>query len=160
MTPPNIKVEHIRTAIKLTSLNCFMTDLDLKDAYYLVPVHKMSRTYIRFIFNEEIFEFTCLPFGLYLNPYLFPKLMKVFVYYLRSVGWILCIYLEDFLFFGKNYNICLRTRTRCKFLSFTIDSRFLHIKPTHEKKATVVKLIKEFKNKSQCTIREFALVPL
>ena len=31
-----------------------MDSVDLKDAYYLIPMHKSYRKYIRFQFNEKL----------------------------------------------------------------------------------------------------------
>lgn len=46
----------------------WMCSLDLKDAYYSVAIAKEHRKYLRFIWNGQIFEFTCLPFGLSSAP--------------------------------------------------------------------------------------------
>ena len=44
--------------------------LDLKDAYYSVPVNPQHRKYLRF----EFYEFTCLPNGLASAPRVLQKL--------------------------------------------------------------------------------------
>jgi len=48
--------------------------LDLKDAYYAVPMHPESKKYLRFQFMETIYEFRCLPFGLSLTPRVFTRI--------------------------------------------------------------------------------------
>ncbi|XP_071578072.1 uncharacterized protein [Temnothorax nylanderi] len=50
--PPHFKLEDIRTAVKLISPGCFMAKLDLKDAYFLVPVHHQDRKFLRFLFRD------------------------------------------------------------------------------------------------------------
>ena len=151
-------MENINIASKMIFKNCFMSNLDLRDAYYLVPIHEKSRKFLRFVFKNETFEFTCLPFGLSLSPFLFTKLMKPIINYLRNEGWISCIYLDDFLLIGRNAVECtnnikatisllerlgflinydkseLVPNTRCNFLGFIIDSKLLQIEPTKEKK--------------------------
>ena len=41
-----------------------MLKLDLSDAYHLVNIHKNYRKYLGFEFENKIYEYTCLPFGL------------------------------------------------------------------------------------------------
>ena len=83
-----------------------MASIDLKDAYYLVPVHEWSRKYLRFRFNKELFEFTCLPFGINVAPYFFTKIMKPVFSYLRTIGYLSVIYLDDTLLISKSFKKC------------------------------------------------------
>ena len=50
-----------------------MASVDLKDAYHLVPAAKYDRKFIRFIFENVVYEFTCMPYGLNTAPYTFTK---------------------------------------------------------------------------------------
>lgn len=84
ITTKHFKLEDGRTVTKLMNQNCFMASLDLKDAYYLVPMHRSSQRYLRFKFGNTLFEFTCLPFGLNTAPYVFTKILKPFRI---SIGW-------------------------------------------------------------------------
>lgn len=72
----HFKLEDLRSVCKLLDYGMFMSTVDPKDAYFLIPVHKSSRKYLRFIFKDIIYEFTCLPFGLSTSPFIFTKLMK------------------------------------------------------------------------------------
>ena len=38
--------------------------IDLQDAYFLVPIHPSSRKYLRFAFENRVYQFRVLPFGL------------------------------------------------------------------------------------------------
>ncbi|KAJ8912772.1 hypothetical protein NQ315_016731 [Exocentrus adspersus] len=40
---PQFKLEDYRSVLKLLNKNCFVTKVDLKDAYFSVPVHKEHR---------------------------------------------------------------------------------------------------------------------
>ena len=53
-----------------------MATIDLKDAYYSVSVDKGNRKYLRFTWNNQLFQFTCLPNGSSSAPRIFTKLMK------------------------------------------------------------------------------------
>lgn len=76
IVPVHFKHEDGRTASKLMFKDCYMATLDIKDAYYLVPIVKEHRKFLRFYCNQDLYEFTCLPFGLCTAPYVFTKLMK------------------------------------------------------------------------------------
>ena len=62
------KMEGLHTARSLLRKGDYMMKLDLKDAYYAVPIHPESRKYLRFQFKGTTYEFCCLPFGLSLAP--------------------------------------------------------------------------------------------
>ena len=47
---PHFKMEDIRMARNLVFSNYYMASLDLSDAFYLVPVHKSCRKFLRFEF--------------------------------------------------------------------------------------------------------------
>lgn len=84
-----------------------MGRLDLKDAYYMIPIDLNYRKYLRFTFEENLYEFNCLPFGLNTAPYVFTKVMKAVVGFLRNSGFLSVIYLDDLLLLGDTYKDCL-----------------------------------------------------
>lgn len=82
---PHFKLEDMRTVMKLVSQDAFMYKLDMKDAYFLVPVHPNYRKYLRFWVGGNLFELTCLPFGLSTSPYVFTKVMRPVISGLRAL---------------------------------------------------------------------------
>lgn len=58
----HFKIHDLRTASKLIIQDYFMASIDLQDAYFLVPIHKSCRKYLRFKFQNIVYEFTVLPF--------------------------------------------------------------------------------------------------
>lgn len=42
-----------------------MMKLNLKDAYYAIPIHSTHRKYLKFVYQDRVYEFQCLPFGLF-----------------------------------------------------------------------------------------------
>ncbi|XP_066590898.1 uncharacterized protein [Prorops nasuta] len=176
----HFKMEDFRTAIKLVSRGCFMGSLDLKDAYFLIPLHRSSQKYICFDWNNNRYQWNCIPFGLNVAPWLFTKIMKPLINNLRKNGLISVVYLDDWLCFGNNYEDCLRnlvvtrkmleslgfiinehksnlipSRT-CQFLGFILNSSNMTIELPETKKFQIVSLLREMKNRKICTIREFA----
>ena len=75
----------------------WLAKLDLKDAYFLVPIHPSHQKYLQFYWQETLYQFHCLPFGLSCAPRTFTKLMKPAVALLRERGIHLIIYLDDLL---------------------------------------------------------------
>ncbi|KAJ8909370.1 hypothetical protein NQ315_008936 [Exocentrus adspersus] len=104
---PHFKMEDFRTALRLVARDAHMATIDLKDAYFLLPVDEHSRKYLRFEFRSVLYEFTCLPFGLAIAPYVFTKLLKPVLAKIRSLG-ITCInYLDDFFIIEESFDVCL-----------------------------------------------------
>ncbi len=54
-------MDTLTTITRLVEKDCFMASIDLKDAYYSVPVSKQHRAYLRFIWTEQLYQFTCMP---------------------------------------------------------------------------------------------------
>ena len=51
--------------------------VDLTDAYLHVQIHPLSRKYLRFMFEGQVFQFTVLPFRMAPSPWILTKLMDV-----------------------------------------------------------------------------------
>ena len=53
-----------------------MTQIDLKDGYFSLPINKDHRKYLRFVWEDDSCEFLCLCFALYPASLIFTKLLK------------------------------------------------------------------------------------
>ena len=157
-----------------------MASIDLHDAFFLVPVDLNSRKYLRFIFQDSMYEFCCLPFGLNVSPYVFTKILKPVAQFLRSKRYRSVFYLDDILLFGHTYEDCkqnvkvtkqlleslgfilnkekchLTPSQSCDYLSFTYDSNNYCIKLTDKKREKLLNLVINYRKKSSCKIREWA----
>lgn len=176
----HFKMEDYRTATKLMSPLCYMASIDLKDAYFLINMHDSSKKYLRFKFERQTFEFNCLPFGLSSGPYIFTKLLKPVVSYLRNKGFFIVNYLDDFLCLGNSYDECLNcvTKTidllnhlgfiinyeksqlipsqRRKFLGFELNSINMTLGLPTEKRNKILNLVKDISKRKHIKIREYA----
>lgn len=176
----HFKMEDIRTAAKLVNHDCFMGQLDLQKAYYLIPVAKASRKFLRFKWRHRLFEFVCLPFGLNVAPWLFTKLLKPVVNHLRSKGLLSVVYLDDWLCVGKSYSECLFNiqitqktleslgflinirksilipRTYCQFLGIIINSSTQTLELPETKRNHILSFVNRLLTLINCSIREFA----
>ena len=182
MNPEHFKIEDIRTVVNVLCKYDYMGKIDLKDAFFLIPIHESSRKYLRFVFEGKFYQFLVLPFGLCTCPYVFTKVMKVVIFFLRAKGYRSTIYLDDMCLFGQSKEACSRNihetskllmslgfiinRTKsqlepkkeCTFLGFVLDSENMLIKLTEKKKAKIFKMVRRFINLRSCKIRELAEV--
>lgn len=158
---PHFKMEDSRVACMLISPGYYMSVLDLKDAYNLIPIAKHHRKYLRFRWKGCLYEYTCLPFGLNVAPRLFTKLMRVVFSHLRSQGHTSVYYLDDSLLIGRTSLECqqnvlvtcilfaklglvvneiksVKTPTEViKFLGFLFDSRSMTVSLPNPKRHRV-----------------------
>ena len=102
----HFKMDTIQTALKLLHPGCFMASVDLKDAYYSVPVAEEDRKYLKFQWEDTYFQFTCLPNGLACAPRLFTKLLKPVYTHIRSLGHTCMGHIDDSLLVGYDYSAC------------------------------------------------------
>lgn len=176
----HFKLENFKTVLNLMEKDCFMTSLDIKDAYYSLPIDKSHRKFLRFQFDGKLFEFTCLVFGLNVAPCVFTKLLKPVICLLRELGFYSVIYLDDFLLLAKSFLRCSEnfrlTRNllenlgfilneekckpipsqRCLYLGFLFDSKNMTLELPDHKRLIIMNLINKFKKLSHCKIRDFA----
>ena len=64
------KMDTLETAIRLMTPGCFMTSIDLRDAYYSVPIASEHQKCLKFFWPYQLYAFNCLPMGLTSSRYL------------------------------------------------------------------------------------------
>ena len=98
----HFRMDSLTTIIKLVDKNCFMACIDLKDAYYSIPIRKSDRKYLKFQWNDTLYQYTCLPNGLSsLSKILKPPLAS-----LHTKGHIISGHLDDIYLQGKTSEKC------------------------------------------------------
>ena len=75
----------------------WMVSIDLKEAYWQVPIHPDSHKYLRFVAFGKPYQFWALCFGLYTAPQVFTRVMTPISTILHSLGIRVCRYLDDWL---------------------------------------------------------------
>ena len=104
----HFKMDSIWTAIRLIKPNCYMASIDLKDAYYSVPIAKPHQKYLKFEWNNMLYKFTCFPNGLAFCPRKFTKLMKPVFATLQQLGHLSSGYIDDSWLMGPVWDDCAK----------------------------------------------------
>ena len=82
--------------------------IDLQDVYFHVPIHSSSRKYLRFAFENRVYQFQVLPFGLNTAPQIFTRLGHTVTAYLHCQGISVIPYLDDWLIHHPDCQVLLR----------------------------------------------------
>ena len=73
IVPHHFKMEGIHILRDLLKRNDWLTKVDLKDAYFIIPFHKSHRWMLHLCVREHHYQFPCLPFGLPVLPGSLPR---------------------------------------------------------------------------------------
>ena len=112
----HFKMESLNLLQFLLKKGDYMSKLDLKDAYFCVPLHKESRKFVRFQWDGKLYEFLCPCFGLGPAPLIFTKLFKVPLAVLRRLNMLIIIYIDDMLIIDRIRNEVKSTRDTLIYL--------------------------------------------
>ena len=130
----HFKMEHILTILPFLHEGCFMTSLDLKDAYFSIPMNDSDRKYLRFLWRNVLYEFQCLCFGLSPAPFYFTKVMKPVFSRLRKEGVLCSYYIDDSVFLdGNSDSLCRSTYKAWGLLSslgFIVNEKKSSLEPS------------------------------
>ena len=108
---PVIDLSHLNDFVQLTSFKMetvasvllsvregdFLASLDLKDAYFQIPIHGSSRKLLRFMSEGTVYQFKALCFGLSTAPQVFTRVFAAVSAWAHSRGIRLLRYLDDWL---------------------------------------------------------------
>ena len=102
---------HDKLCAKLCRKRRLRIQIDLQDAYFHVPIHPNSRKYFRFAFENRVYQFQVLPFGLNTAPQVFTRLGHTVTVYLHRQGISVIPYLDDWLIHHPDRQVLLRHQT-------------------------------------------------
>ena len=91
------KMEGLSDLKVILGPNDFMITIDLSDAYMTLLIEEGSRNYLCFQFQDQMFQFCVLPFGLNDAP----------VGTLRSLGFKILVYLDDIILAASTKELCI-----------------------------------------------------
>lgn len=148
---PSFSLGGLRDVRQLLRAGDYMVSIDLKSAYWHVPLHRSHRRYLGFCLDGVSYRFRVLPFGLSAAPWVFYRLLAPVVSALRAEGVRVACYLDDLVIFGRSPADCRRAgqrvanllatlgfllhpeksslvpSQRLRFLGFDLDSRSLRV---------------------------------
>ena len=180
----HFKMDTLQTTLALVTPGCTFMSFDFSDAYYSCSVFPPHRKYLRFMFEGQLYEFTCLPNGLSTAPRFFTKIMKVALAHLREKGQVtISGYLDDNILvnygstelaikkgifsadtlqeLGFTINIpksVITAVTVIEHLGFIIDSTNMQVTMTLDKTTKILDLITLTLDCDNQTIRQLARV--
>ena len=96
----HFKMDTLPIALRLITPGAYVASIDLKDAYYTVPIHTDHQKYLKFNWQGNFFIFTVLPNGLSCGPRMFTKLLKPVFAALTIKGHTILGYIDDTLIVG------------------------------------------------------------
>lgn len=176
----HFKMETLYNAINLMHKDCWFASIDFKDAYYSVKVRESDRIYLRFIFNDKLYEYTCLAQGLCTAPRVFTKLTKPVFAQLRKNGHENVAYIDDSILVAATYSKCLQNINETvilvdrvgftihprksvlvptqiiEFLGFVLNSILMTVTLTRDKADSLIYDCKGLFHSKTCSIRQFA----
>lgn len=105
VVPNHFKMETLRSILKSLKKGDWAVTLDLKDAYFHIPVHQNYRQFLRFSVLGRKFQYRAMPFGLRSAPRIFTKVMSVVGAFLRKQLIHIFMYLDDWMLKNQNKNL-------------------------------------------------------
>ncbi|KZS09709.1 Uncharacterized protein APZ42_025993 [Daphnia magna] len=176
----HFKMERIVTNRHTVTQGNFLARVDLTDAYFTIPIFRGPRKYLRCRLGRKTFKYTCFPSGLCGSPWVFTKLLKVAVTFLRRSGIRLVIYLDDLLIVGTtveecsnavaqvinvleslgfliNFNKFETVPTQCiEYIGLITNSVSITVCLTDKKICDICRLCIEVLKKGECSLRQLA----
>ena len=178
--PQHFKMEGIHTLRDLLVQNDWLAKLDLKDAYFTVPIHPDHQKFLRFVVEQVHYQFTCLPFGLSCAPWAFTKVLRPVAAFLRTLGVRVIVYIDDMLIMGESPDVVKNHVTamvalleglgfivntdksvlcptqQLEFLGLQVNSADLHLRLPGEKIKQIRVEASQLLRAENCTARKLA----
>ena len=119
------KMDTLQSILNLVTPGSYMATIDLKHAYYSVPVAQEHCKYPLFVWRSKLYQYTCFPNGLSFAPCLLTKLMKPCYARLRCRGHIVSGCIDDTYLQQQLFNNAFNSLHACKSL-FTSLGLLIH----------------------------------
>ena len=100
-------MDAVRDVSSLLQEGDWTASIDLKDAYFHIPVARRFRRFLRFGWRGKLYQYLVIPFGLCVAPWLFTRVTAPLKAWLRARGIRSIFYLDDILIVGSSRAECL-----------------------------------------------------
>ena len=96
----HFKMETIKQVIHMITPNCYLASLDIKNAFYTVPIYEQHKKYLKFLNTGILYQFEVMPNGYLDAMRVFTKILKPPFACLREQDHSSVIYVDDSLLAG------------------------------------------------------------
>lgn len=174
------KQETFPFVLELIQQNDYFASLDLKSAYFSIPIHKESIKYLKFEWRDQLYAFVSLCFGLSSAPFCFTKVLKPLYSFFRQLGIRCAYYIDDSINMHQQKHTCLCNTIlmkdkleslgfvineeksvfiptqRIKYFGFIIDSVLFKVFLTEKKIVKIETMAHYLLDKKSVKVRELA----
>ena len=178
----HFKMDSLKTVTDLMTQGCYMASVDIKDAYYTVPIATEHQKCLKFRWQDKLYQYTCLPNGLASAPRIFTKLLKLVFNILRQRGYLSSSHIDDCYLQGATDGEChenvqetvrllgnlgfpihneksvLIPSQVLTFLPFVLNSVTMTVHLTDSRKQKLKNACLNLVNKETCTVQKVAEV--
>ena len=91
---PHFKMDSIRNVISMVQKGVWMASVDLKDAFFTMPINVHDQKYLKFIWDRP-YAFAAIPNGYFDAMRVFIKIFKPAFTVLRQSGHLSCVCVDD-----------------------------------------------------------------
>ena len=177
----HFKMETLEMLKNLIQPGDWMIKIDLKDAYFSVPMAVETQRFLQFQWNGKTYQFRVLPFGLGPAPRIFTKILKAPIGLLRRLGFRIMIFLDDLILLHQNPQMLSRQKLTAlwllqalgfiinwvksildpcqvmdSYLGFIVDSLKMEFRLPEEKITQIISQCQVMLQKESTTVRELA----
>ena len=132
LTP--FKMETVASVLLSVREGDFLASLDLKDAYFQIPIHGSSRKLFRFMSEGTVYQFKALCFGLSTAPQVFTRVFAAVSAWAHSRGIRLLRYLDDWLVLSSSEKKAKQLLSLCHTLGIVINEKKSDLVPSQSAK--------------------------
>ena len=175
-------MESLSDVFKIIQPNCQMASVDLKDAFYTIPIHNAYQKYFKFMWYQKFYKYLGMTNGYSDAMRVFTKMLKPPVATFRKQGFISVIFVDNSYLQGSTRGECLENvhktvnllaslgftihkeksvlePTQCiEFLGFITHSADMTVKINPKKSEIIIEKIKNFLDHKKPTTRQLASV--
>jgi hypothetical protein len=170
-------METPQLVLKSLRLGQWAASIDLKDAYFHIPIKVASRKYLRFMALGKVWQYRVLCFGLTTAPHLFTRAVQPLVVWARSQGIQIHAYLDDWLIVAEDQEVlkahvqkvlnkaqdlgwlinleksALTPSREFAFLGMQINTQMNSVRPVQKRIEKLTQLVKDLLSKESTTAR-------
>ena len=100
--PRHFKMEGFHTLRKVLKPGDWFAKVDLKIAYFAIPIAEDQRKFLRFTVDGQPLQFNCLPFGQSCALWIFTETLKPVAALLRELAVQMVVYIDDILLLAES----------------------------------------------------------